>query len=131
MHVLLSIHPEHAEKILSGEKKFEFRKNIFKNNAVKKVLIYATMPVGKVIGDFEIASIIDDKPSNVWKTTKMHAGITRKFFDSYFIGRDRAVAIAVKNPRRYNAPKNLSDLAEGLSAPQSYRYVDVLASARW
>jgi predicted transcriptional regulator len=131
MHVLLSIHPEHAEKILSGEKKFEFRKNIFKNSSVKKVLIYATMPIGKVIGDFEIASIIDDKPNNVWKTTKSHAGISRKFFDSYFTGRDRAVAIAVKNPRRFNVPKNLSDLAEGISAPQSYRYIDAVASARW
>jgi predicted transcriptional regulator len=127
MQVLLSIHPEHAEKILSGEKRFEFRKNIFKNGTVTRVLIYATMPVGKVIGDFEIEQIIDDKPSHVWKTTKMHAGITRKFFDSYFLGRNRAVAIGVKNPRRFEEPMELSDLADGISAPQSYRYIPTLS----
>jgi len=124
MQVLLSIHPEHAEKILSGEKKFEFRKSIFKNEAVNRILIYATMPVGKVIGDFEIESIIDDKPHRVWNSTKSYAGISRKFF-----GRDRAVAIEVKNPRRFKKPLALSDLAEGMCAPQSFRYVASYAVA--
>ncbi|MDD8572078.1 ASCH domain-containing protein, partial [Escherichia coli] len=50
MKVLLSIKPEYAESILSGKKKYEFRKNIFRNKNVDTIVIYATMPVGKVIG---------------------------------------------------------------------------------
>ncbi|MBI6731014.1 ASCH domain-containing protein, partial [Pseudomonas amygdali] len=43
MKVLLSIKPEYAEKILQGEKRFEFRKSVFKNPDVRTVVIYATM----------------------------------------------------------------------------------------
>ena len=32
MKILLSIKPEYAHKIFSGEKKFEYRKIIFKKN---------------------------------------------------------------------------------------------------
>ena len=39
MTVLLSIKPEFAEKIFNGTKKFEFRKSIFKNTDVKKVVV--------------------------------------------------------------------------------------------
>lgn len=42
MKVLLSIKPEFAEKIFSGEKKFEFRRSIFKDKTVKTVLVYAS-----------------------------------------------------------------------------------------
>jgi predicted transcriptional regulator len=38
MKVVLSIKPGFAEKIFSGEKKFEFRRAIFKDRSVKTVL---------------------------------------------------------------------------------------------
>lgn len=58
MKVLLSIKPEYAYKIFSGEKKFEYRKIIFKKK-IKSVIVYATKPVGKIIGEFEIEDIIN------------------------------------------------------------------------
>ncbi|SUF92800.1 bacteriophage protein [Salmonella enterica] len=79
MKVLLSIKPEFAESILEGEKRFEFRKTIFRNKDVKTVVIYATMPVGKVIGEFDIADILSSEPSDLWKATKKYAGITLFF----------------------------------------------------
>ena len=54
MKVVLSIKPEFAFKIFDGSKKFEFRKAIFKNNNVKSIIVYASSPVQKVIGEFEI-----------------------------------------------------------------------------
>jgi len=54
MNVILSIKPEYAFKIFNGTKLFEFRKAIFKNPAVKKVIVYASSPVQRVIGEFEI-----------------------------------------------------------------------------
>jgi len=54
MKVLLSIKPKYAEMILSGEKKYEFRRAIFKKPGISKVVIYASSPVSKVIGEFEI-----------------------------------------------------------------------------
>lgn len=54
MRVLLSIQPEYAEKILNGTKRFEYRKAVTRNESVRTVVIYATMPVGKVVGEFEV-----------------------------------------------------------------------------
>ena len=82
--VLLSIKPEYAEKILNGEKKFEFRRVLPKNKEVDKVVIYATMPIGKIIGEFEIADFISESPIQLWQLTEEFAGISFHFVESYF-----------------------------------------------
>lgn len=123
MKVLLSIKPEYAEQILKGRKKFEFRKSIFKNSEVDTVIIYATMPIGKVIGEFKVGNIISLTPHELWKLTEKHAGISRTFFDEYFFDRDVGFAITVENPKRYSNPINLQDLIPGATPPQSFRYI--------
>lgn len=123
MKVLLSIKPEFVERILDGSKRFEFRKGAFKNSNVKSVVIYATMPIGMIVGEFDIADVIEDTPSIVWKKTQKYAGISKHFFDSYFDSRERAVAIQISNVRKYETPMLLSSLGENISAPQSYRYL--------
>lgn len=50
MKVLLSIKPSYVDKIRTGRKKFEFRKIIFKN-VPDSIIVYETMPVGKVVGE--------------------------------------------------------------------------------
>ncbi len=75
MKVLLSIKPEYAEKIFSGEKKYEFRKIGFKNRFIRTVVVYATMPVGKIIGEFGIKQILKDNPEQIWQKTKKYSGI--------------------------------------------------------
>ncbi|KAB7693166.1 ASCH domain-containing protein [Plesiomonas shigelloides] len=123
MKVLLSIKPEFVDKILDGSKKFEFRKGIFKNNNVKSVVIYSTMPVGKVVGEFDIETIIEDSPNRVWDITKEYSGITKDFFDSYFTNREKAFAIKIANVKKYDSPFPLSALGRNITAPQSYRYL--------
>lgn len=123
MKVLLSIKPEYAEQILKGKKKFEFRKSIFKNSDVDTVIIYATMPIGKIIGEFKIGNIISLTPNELWKHTERYAGISRTFFDEYFFDRDIGFAITVENPTRYSSPINLQDLIPGATPPQSFRYI--------
>ncbi|MGS0943696.1 ASCH domain-containing protein (plasmid) [Pseudomonas luteola] len=124
MKVLLSIKPEYAEKILQGKKKFEFRKAIFKNSQVKTVVIYATLPLGKVVGEFDFDEILSDKPSVIWSETRKYSGITKKFFNSYFSGRDTAHAIKVNVVRRYEIPMDLSEIIPSGSAPQSFCYIN-------
>ena len=53
MKVILSIKPEFANKIFNGTKKFEFRRTLFKKKEVKKIVVYASAPISKVIGEFE------------------------------------------------------------------------------
>ncbi|MDO7464484.1 ASCH domain-containing protein [Acinetobacter baumannii] len=123
MKVLLSIKPEFADKILSGEKKFEFRKSIFKREGIQTIIIYATMPVGKVIGEFDIEKILLDEPELIWHRTSKSSGISKSFFDSYFSDRTKAYAIEVRSVRKYEIPQELSELRNGLKAPQSFAYI--------
>lgn len=122
MTVLLSIKPEFADKIFNGTKRYEFRRAIFKREDVDRVLVYASSPVQRVIGEFEIETIITDNVEAVWKATKKFAGITYSYYHDYFSGRDVAYAIKVSTPKLYPRKKKLS--AYNIhSAPQSFVYV--------
>lgn len=124
MKVLLSIKPEYAEKILSGEKLYEFRKSIPRSVEAKSCIIYATMPVGKVVGEFQIDKFISDSPDELWNETASFSGITEEFFRSYFNGRDLAHAIKVKSVKRYKKAKSLRSVLPSGVAPQSFCYVN-------
>jgi len=126
MRVLLSIKPEYAEKILTGAKRFEYRKSMPRNKAVHTVVIYATMPVGRVVGEFEIAGVLRESPEVLWKQTRQASGITREFFNEYFRGREKAVAIAVREPKRYAKPLKLKDVSGSVTPPQSFQYLSNL-----
>lgn len=121
MKVLLSIKPEYAYKIFSGEKKFEYRKIIFKKN-IKFVIVYATKPVGKIIGEFEIEDIIKGNSEQIWELTKEYAGIEKEKFNNYFLNKKNAFAIKIKNPKIYKKFKMLKDYNLN-SAPQSFCYI--------
>ncbi|MBI0094666.1 MULTISPECIES: ASCH domain-containing protein [Gilliamella] len=123
MKVLLSIKPEFVEKILSGEKKYEFRKKLFKRQSVKTIVIYATMPIGKVVGEFDIDHVISDEPNLVWEKTKKYAGVSKSFYDEYFEEKSLAFAIAVGKVTLYDEPKSLNYFGKNIVAPQSYRYL--------
>lgn len=123
MRVLLSIKPEYAEKILDGDKRYEFRKAVPKADGVKTVVIYATKPVGKVVGEFEIEEIISHRPGVLWPLTAQFSGITKRFFTDYFKGRGTAHAIKVKSAIRYEEPIDLAQVVPSGVAPQSFCYL--------
>lgn len=122
MTVLLSIKPEFAEKIFDGTKKFEFRKSIFKNTDVKKVVVYASSPVQRVIGEFTIDTILNDNLDTIWEQTARYAGITRDFYLSYFANKEKAYAIKIRKTKRYAKARRLSDYNLQV-APQSFAYL--------
>lgn len=122
MKALLSIKPEFAEQIFAGTKRYEFRRAVFKREDLDGVLVYASSPVQRVIGEFKIETIIADDPESVWRRTQRFAGISREYFMSYFGGRDRAYAIKVTDPRLFARKRKLSDY-HVRTAPQSFVYV--------
>jgi predicted transcriptional regulator len=121
MKALLSIKPEFASKIFEGEKKFEFRRSIFKK-PVKCVIVYASSPVCKVIGEFEVEELISDDLENLWRKTKKHAGISKDYFYSYFSDKEKGHAIKIGNIKKYRTPLPLKETF-GVLPPQSYLYL--------
>ena len=122
MKVLLSIKPEFAFKIFNGSKGYEYRRAIFKNQEVSKVIVYASNPIKQIIGEFEIEDILHEEPQSLWVKTKHHAGISEKRFFDYFTNKSKGYAIKVKAARVYNDPLPLSSFMIS-SPPQSYMYL--------
>jgi predicted transcriptional regulator len=122
MKVLLSVKPEFANKIFSGVKKYEYRRAIFKNN-VNRVIVYASSPVQKLIGEFEIESIIYENLEQLWERTKEDAGISKEYFFEYFSDKKMGYAISVKNLRKYKQPLCLKE-TYGVNPPQSFLYIN-------
>ena len=75
MDAILSIKPIYAKQILAGTKKVEFRKRSFKEK-VRRVYIYASVPVKQIVGYFTFTEIDEDTPANLW--VKMLAVLRKK-----------------------------------------------------
>lgn len=125
MKVLLSIKPQYVKEIFDGKKKYEYRRNVFKRDDVDTVIIYATKPIGKVVGEFEINEIIKENPLILWERTKKYSGILKKDYMEYFKEKENAFAIGIKNTKIYEKPLELTDINPNIKyAPQSFMYID-------
>ena len=119
--IILSIHPRHIEKILSGEKVYEYRKRIPMN--IRYIVVYATTPIKMIVAVIEVESIIKGTPDVIWNKTKKHAGISKDFFINYFTNHQDSYAIKFKTVLRLKTPKSLMCLGNNICAPQSYTYL--------
>lgn len=122
MKVLLSIKPEFVEKIFAGTKKYEFRKSLFRRSDVKYVVIYASAPVKRVVGEFEIDDILSDDLDVLWDKTKKYSGISKAFYESYFQNKKTANAIQIGRIKKYDESRSLADY-NIQQAPQSFCYI--------
>lgn len=120
-NILLSIHPRFVDKIISGEKRYEFRK-VRAKVPPEKIIIYSTSPVSQVIGEAEVENILIDTPENLWSITSVYSGIDVRFYQNYYKNKQKAIAYQLKNVKVYSEPKELKDYGIN-AAPQSFIYV--------
>ena len=119
--ILLSIKPEYVEKIVSGEKRYEFRRRLCKR-AIDRIYIYATSPVQKVVAEAEVIGKLEDDKDRVWEQTKDVAGTDKSGYEKYFEGMGTAGAYCLGKVIKYEMGKELK--AFGLSAgPRSFIYI--------
>lgn len=119
--ILLSIKPEYVDRILSGEKKYEYRKRLATDD-VETIIIYATFPVMRIVGEVKVDRKIEMAPSPLWENTKKESGISRKKYREYFKGSKKACAYRLSQVTKYKKTKMLNDI--GIKqAPQSFVYL--------
>jgi predicted transcriptional regulator len=117
----MSIRPEFSERILSGDKRVEFRKRRVGPH-VTHVLIYSTTPVAQIVGFFEVERQDVARPQALWRRYSSVAGIDRLAFESYFADCEQGVAIRIGRVFRLNRPQPLVGYFEA-QPPQSFKYV--------
>lgn len=122
MNAILSIKPQFVEEIVAGRKKYEFRKKGFKK-PVKKVYVYATTPVCKIIGEFELGGVLEGNPNKIWALTNQMSGISEEYFKEYYYNKDVAFALEIKSFKSYKEPINPYSMFSKFTPPQSFCYV--------
>lgn len=120
--VLMAIKPQYVKQIVSGEKTVEYRKTRIQRNDVDCIVIYASSPVKKVIGEVELLDILEDTVDHIWDKTSQQGGCSKEAFYDYYKDKNKAVAYVLGQVTIYDEPKTLSDYHINYY-PQSYVYL--------
>ena len=122
--IILSIKPIYCERILSGQKKYEFRKEpIEKKNL--GALMYATDPIKKLVGYFQVSRIIKDTIENLWRRFGEVGGIEEKEFFHYYKEKKIGYALKIENVRKFHEPIDPSVFFKEFSPPQTFKYLSM------
>lgn len=120
--VLMSIHPQYARKILSGDKTVEFRRTRLHRD-IRQVVIYATAPTGLLVGAFEIAGVEVGTATELWFRHGRQGCIPQSRFAQYFEGARQGVAIRIGQVFELPVPVPLEEFVPLRRPPQSYCYI--------
>ena len=124
MNVLLSVKPEYAAKIVNGEKKYEFRRRIFKRRDVEQIFVYSTSPVGKIVGTITIKRILEGSTDEIWEKCSLYSGMTKEEYFCYFKDKEKAFAIEIRKVEVFTEPVDPYTIFDSFVPPQSFCYVD-------
>lgn len=126
MNALLSIKPEFADKILSGEKQYEFRKTRFSSPAeVDTIFMYASSPAQELVGSFTFDDIVKGPPAELWREFGEQSGIkSESRFMDYFSGNSTGYAIAIDEVTALESPIDPHQEVANFRPPVSFQYVN-------
>lgn len=127
--LIISIKPQFAKKIFSGEKTVELRKSApLRAKKGTTLLIYVTSPIKELWGVCTIDKIIKDTPKQLWIRIGKQSGISKTEFFNYYKDVNFAYGIEIINIRNFtdNSIKleSLKEEVPGFSPPQTYRYIN-------
>lgn len=124
--LLLSIHPQYAERIFRSEKRFELRRLRPRLTKGDTVVLYATSPCRAIVGTFTVGRLVEGAPASLWSSVSGSCGVSRRRFDAYFSGARTGFAIEVGAVRRLEEPIPLPDIRVAVPEfrpPQGYHYL--------
>ena len=133
-HILLSIQPKYVREIISGVKKFEFRKKFpdTSNNAISnRIIIYRSKPKMEIMGSFAIKRHLNSDFDSLMKKINADTAYIERI-SNYFPEKDSCHALEISDLKIYENPLSLNYLRKtykGFCAGQSYRYLDPLILA--
>lgn len=119
--LLLPIKPQFVERILAGEKRFEYRTRLCNRN-IDKIYLYSTYPVKKVVGECKVAAKYQAEKKELWELTEQYSGITLQQYNEYFLTKNMAAAYELKEVKHYEHPLGLEYFGVHF-VPQTYAYV--------
>lgn len=127
--LLISVKPQYATKIFSGEKTIELRKSAPKKAGKNSyIIIYVTAPVKEIWGICKIENIITENPNSLWRNFGDKTGISESEFKNYYGENKKAFGIKLKDVSKLFKYSIKLDILKSLfpefMPPQTYCYID-------
>ncbi|HUV04073.1 MAG TPA: hypothetical protein VMX94_03080 [Armatimonadota bacterium] len=123
-HLVISIQPKYALRIVEGRKRVEIRRRFARKWSGARLALYASNPVCAIIGEATVDKVVSDTPSSIWATFHSDVGCSEEEFLSYVGTASKVHAIVLKNVEPYNRTLPLKEVGEiinmPLAPPQSY-----------
>lgn len=121
---LISIRPCFVEKILSGEKKLEFRRS-WAAQQVDVLVIYSSAPTQRIVAAVNVVGVTEGSPTALWELSKEKGGgVTRQLIYDYFEGKKTGFAIEIADVLEFERPVDPKKVFKDFLPPQSFRYLD-------
>lgn len=123
---IISIHPRHAHAILEGAKTVELRRRIPSVSIGTRLWIYATRPLGAVIGTVTVERVVRGEPEEIWLKFGHQTGIEWPEYEAYFDGAQEAICLILRDAQRslkHVAIEDLRDLRRGFHPPQVLTWI--------
>jgi len=125
--LLMSVRPEYAHAIASGEKLVELRRRFSGRHVGSTVLIYASSPEQSLVAVAEIGEVETFTPGSLDPRMLERAACDLPSFRSYASGAERLHAIGLVNVRPIDPPVERrwleKEIGARLFAPQSYQVI--------
>lgn len=124
--ILMSIHPQYAQAIISGDKTAELRRIKPKLKNGDLVVIYETAPTKAITGVFSVKDVIWVPIELLWSKVKNKAKVSKQAFDNYFVGNEYGCAIIIDNVWSFKTNISLQEISisgKQIRPPQSYIYL--------
>lgn len=121
---LISIRPCYVEKILSGEKRLEFRRR-WTAEPVDVLVIYSSSPIQRIVAMAKVVGVTEGSAAALWELAKeKKGGVTRQLIRDYFAGNKTGIAIEISDIAEFEEPLDPKKLFKDFRPPQSFSYLD-------
>ncbi len=123
-NILISVHPRHADNMVSGRKTVELRRRPLKLISGCRVWIYSTLPRGSVEAVGTVAKVVAASPSAIWRDYGKQCGITKTEFDAYYEGANTGYVIVFSTIKKLPSTFALGEIRRHLESfhpPQFFK----------
>jgi predicted transcriptional regulator len=122
----MSIRPVYADRILSGEKRFEIRRRPVRLLPGDLVVVYSSAPVKAIVGAFSVRQVHIGTTESLWRRFSVGICVSRPHYLEYLRGTEHACAIEVGHVIQLPlvALSDLRSSPDGFRPPQSYMFLN-------
>ncbi len=108
--ILISLHPEHTENVLSGRKTVELRRRRLRVGPGTRVWIYTKQPRSRVDAYAIVREVYEGSQEELWAKFGDQVAISRSDFDNYLSGSETGCAIVFASVSRLARAVGLDEI---------------------